>query len=1118
VRVGHTIRGRAAEPAPALAAIHVDAEALPEDPTLRSVRARALLAAFDRLRVSTIHAFCKRLLGEHPLEAGVHPRFEVDADGRARAKAARATMDAWLADPARAQDDDFLALAEADVSASALEGMLDALLAATVEPSEFAADPLAAPRIAALRARAQAAFAAFLEAESGRLSGMRAGGTGRKVAEAAAASLAARPDGAAGLGAWLDALAECWPKNLCDRLDEFAEGRFRAKREQAELAGHEAEFAAAAAALAPVLHHLLALDPARLALVHRVLVPLYADAERRMRSAGAVSFDGLLRKAARLLERHPDLTARMRAKIDQLLVDEFQDTDASQCAPVARLALDAAPAPGLFVVGDPKQSIYGWRNADLAAYEDFRDRILAAGGSVHRLCVNYRSAPAVLDEVERVIAPVMTETPRAQPPFEPLLSGATLDRMGPDPVVEHWIASDWDELACEAESRAARTTRPEATAREARWLASDLLRVKQEQGPAFRWMQVGILLRTTGDVDVYLDELRRAGIPYTVARDRQYGRRREVVEARALLRTLLDPNDQIALVATLRSAWVGVPDAAWRPLWQRGFPDILRATLEGVDGAGEALAALVMAAVADLRADEQSVPGLAALTGWDRSLLHAVDVLAELRRSLYSEPAEQFVERVRTFSLLEAGDAARALGAWRLANLERFFRELGDAFQEARGDTASVLRRLRRGEEVRSPDEEGRPAHPSEDAVQVMTIHGAKGLQFEHVYLLQLHKGESHRAGEDGLRRGEGALAGEWSLAAARVATLGFDAVRTARDRIEKLERVRTLYVAMTRAQRRLVLSGHWSGTRGDGVHGGLLHLSRGAARAEAVAVGLRRGASWDGVVDTKGLRWVFLDRCARSAEMSVPSVARGRLDVEVVRRESEALRAERARAALRMRRALTAAATAGPAARRDGFHGTSIDAAAVRGEPPMSSARDVALAPAIGSAFHALLERMDWESSTLEAEWAEACAGVRAALAHEVAPSVEQVACARFEALARTFRDGPFWDRLLAIGPDLVGRELPVLIEPITDGDGPVGAGIGAIDLLYREPGGEYVIVDFKTDTIREADALAARQDRYREQARAYQRAVQRALGLDAAPRCELWFVRAGERIVLES
>ncbi len=1117
-RIGQTLQQLAQEPPPPPSELFLEADALPGDAALQRSRAQALLAAFDRLRVSTIHAFCRRLLTEHPLEAGVHPRFDVDASGRARALAARETVEAWIHDPARAEDDDFLALLEADVGPRAVEDMLDALLAAAFDPAEFAEDPLSAPRVGAFLTRARAALEGFVIAEAGCLAGLRGNAVGRAVAEAVAETLAALPSDAAGLPSWLDALRERWKDNLRKRLDEFAAGKIETKGERAALEGREVALTAAAAALAPLLRHALALDPERLARVHRVLAPLYADAARRMHRSGAESFDGLLRKASRLLERHPDVTARVRARIDQLLVDEFQDTDAAQCALVARLALDPGPAaaPGLFVVGDPKQSIYGWRNADLAAYEDFRAQLLAAGGAVHRLCVNYRSAAAVLDEVERAVAPVMQEAPRAQPPFEPLEPGATLAPDGPAPIVEHWIASDWAELTRDGDARAARTVRPEATAREARWLAADLLRVAREAreaGRAFVWADVGLLLRTTGDVDVYLEELRRAGIPYTVGRDPQYGRRREVVEARALVRTVLDASDQIALVATLRSAWVGVPDAAWRPLWQRGLPDLVRRALDGIPGARTELEARVAEAAAAMRPIEGSVPGLAELSGWDASLLHALDVLAALRRSLRTEPAEQFVERVRTLSLIEAGEASRFLGAWRLAHLERFFREFGQALQEQRGDLAAVARLLRRDEDAGAEDREGRPAHPSEDAVQVMTIHGAKGLQFEHVYVLQVHKGPGSRAGQEPFRAGDGDLAGEWGLGPARVATLGFDQVRAVRERIEELERVRTLYVAMTRAQRRLVVSGHWSGAAGDGVHGALLHTSRGAARTLAVAEGVRRGDAWDGVLDADGVRWVFLDRAPRPSESPFARAAERGLDLARIERDAERLRRACAQARARASRPLTAAVTAmaTSTAMRSDARGEAIDGPAFPRRAPSSV--DPELASAVGSAVHGLLERVDWESSELDADWEREAKRGRERLVQDL-----PAAGARFDPLLRTIRNGPFWERLRDLGPRLVARELPVLIEPVESEDGPVGAGIGAVDLVYREPTGDFVVVDFKTDAAADAGALDAKRERYRAQAVAYQRAVQQALGLGAPPRCEFWFLAAGEVRTIEA
>ena len=116
-----------------------------------------------------------------------------------------------------------------------------------------------------------------------------------------------------------------------------------------------------------------------------------------------MTFNDLLRGAATLVRSHPEVARRWRRGVRQLLVDEFQDTDHLQCELVAALALGgpADERPGLFLVGDPKQSIYGWRNADLAAYHRFVEQVIAEAGGVRgELAVSFRSAPAVLDAVE----------------------------------------------------------------------------------------------------------------------------------------------------------------------------------------------------------------------------------------------------------------------------------------------------------------------------------------------------------------------------------------------------------------------------------------------------------------------------------------------------------------------------------------------------------------------------------------------------------------------------------------------------------------------------------------------------------------------------------------------
>ena len=199
---------------------------------------------------------------------------------------------------------------------------------------------------------------------------------------------------------------------------------------------------------------------------------------RTLRARGIETFSALLRDTRDLLASSPGVCRSVRAGIDQLLVDEFQDTDPVQCDILRMLAFDgpAEDRPGLFLVGDPKQSIYGWRNADLAAYDGFLAELRKAGGRVETLVVNYRSTPAVLEEVSRLFTGVMEASPGVQPPFVELLASPEVEDT---PVeadrapVEHWVSWDWD-----AENQEARkTANPRGDQLEAEAVAADLVAI-----------------------------------------------------------------------------------------------------------------------------------------------------------------------------------------------------------------------------------------------------------------------------------------------------------------------------------------------------------------------------------------------------------------------------------------------------------------------------------------------------------------------------------------------------------------------------------------------------------------------------------------------------------------
>jgi ATP-dependent helicase/nuclease subunit A len=1096
-------------------------EALEADEALPRGRAQALLGCLDQLRVSTIHSFCRSLLARHPLEAGLHPRFEVDADERVHAEVVHDEVLRALREADEALDSHpLLELAAGGVSMDQVQAALLELLRAGVSPEAFAADPLSPERVEAALGELLDAVARLWACVERPLSvdGLRPSTTGLlEVLSFTRDEL--DPELCAASGVELEA-------QLSALHHEWEGGK------AAELGAAMDQVAQRAGELLPILDGLLGLDPARIAATRALLAPMLGRALQALRARGVIGFSGLLVGARDLLASQPELRAAWSAGIDQLMVDEFQDTDPVQCEIVRWLAL-AGPAdsrPGLFLVGDPKQSIYGWRSADLRAYDGFAREIEEQGGELRSLCVNFRSAPAILDEVERVIEPVMIREPGVQPEFEPLQAceahlgdpGFTGEGFAP---VEHWVAWQWDAEAAEP----AKTSSAEATALEAQALAADLRRLHDHESVA--WGDVGVLFRAMSDLDVYLAALRELGVPYAVERDRSYYRRREVIDAAALVRCVLDPNDTLALLTVLRSPAVGVPDAALIPLFAADLPSRVAGLASAAPDGTRPLAELMHDVAEQLVKQSEELPGIGRVSGWESSAAAAIETIGALRESYEHDPPDRFVEKMRSLHLGEVAEAARHLGRFRVANLERFHREVLADLAEGQGGEP-LLRRLRSDVSTAREAEEEGPKTSELDAVRVMTIHRAKGLDFQHVYVMQLHKG----AGRSGLPREAVSLEGgtlEYRLFG--TATPGFARVRARAAEVEAVERVRTLYVATTRAKRRVVLSGKRVDVPLDRLPrqasspADLLNARRGlvadawrdapqpqleswmaelAAEARADAVAPARVG-----IDALGVRWRFpglVQTGDRSAREGVRSA--GLPDESELRALSQELLRQRGEAELRMARPWQRAASGLRDDQRSDRAPEEPEEPAQRG---VDSSSAVAAAAA-GSAVHRLFEDLDLALPLEEGLFAQR-GRLPELLRSLCAEAAQSEALARAEQVLDRFEAGPLFAHLDSLRCDVVARELPVWQRPADEDTAAVGVVSGVIDLVHREEAtGKLVVVDYKTDRV-EGEALEARAAHYAGQAAAYVDALTDALGLDERPRFELWFLHAGRRCALE-
>ncbi len=1061
---------------------------LPRDLATRRARASSLARALDRPVVHTIHAFCRGLLAEHPFEARLSPNFDVDADGSALERIAREVLETELGTQLASEPDASIArLLARDIGPVRLQEALSKLASNGRRAGDLEVDPYTPERVAPLVDALSARVREFLEGPGVHLAkvGARSKVTVRVLDELRTvvdALPTARPISIEALDATAELLRGRWSETSRKRLHEWADGTFNASETKC-LGDEEPLLPARAAALEREIDVFRRMHPLLQDSARRTLSVLLARVRAELVSHGIESYTDLLHDARQLVRDNPRVVAGLRARIRQLVVDEFQDTDRLQCELIRRIALDDVPGtetPGLFLVGDPKQSIYGWRNADLEAYEGFAEEIEKHGGRRERLSVNHRSTRRILAEVERAMSPIMHAHAGLQPAFEPLVASRDVDGSPVERVVP------W-RLDVNASHAFGETTKKGSRSIEADWIASDL--VRQHAGGA-PWRDMAILLRATGDLDMYLSALRAQAVPYEVAGDKSFYQRREIIEASVLVRTIVDPRDHVALVALLRSSLVGVPDAALIPLWRHGFHEHVTELCAPADASVRAALCAVEAALPEVPRD---VPGIERVAEFGASLVAAIHAIARARHSLAHDPSDVFVEELRTLFLVESRAAALYLGPYRVSNLERFFRRLAEELDEHGADVQSCLRALRTASSERREAEEARPKDSALDAVQVLTIHKAKGLDFAHVYVADLDRGSP--AGHVPICDVE-SVNGRTSYAFFGTATPGYEDVESARERVAAAERVRTLYVAMTRARERLVLSGPlptgphappWDKCKS---HMQLLAHSI----AEGVRAQLEAAHAAGESSRTIGDNLWILPGSTRPASTTTRSTDEAGDEVDV-ERSIFALANARAAAQARMQRPWSSAASASV------DHGPAVGVES-------TSRLDRNEATAIGRAFHRLLEALAAPSGAT-ADKTQLRALLTRSLERELNSVPSARALAQAAALLDRFVAGALHEKLTQLGSDVLARELPVILPPSSE-DAATRFVSGTIDLVYRERStGEIVIADYKTDSAPAELAVA----RYAAQGRAYQRAVRDALELDRDPRFELWFV-AQDRI----
>ena len=412
--------------------------------------------------------------------------------------------------------------------------------------------------------------------------------------------------------------------------------------------------------------------------------PLYQEG---LRDQDALDFDDLLALPVRLLETDPELLQRYQRQFSFILVDEYQDTNRAQ---YRLLELLAAESGNLMVVGDDDQSIYGWRGADIRNILDFERAFPDA--TVERLEQNYRSTPVILEAANKVIC-------QNQDRKEKTLR---TERRGGAPITLLEAADERDE---------------------ARWIVSEIER-SMLAGPRYDHRDFAVLYRTNAQSRALEDRFRRRGLPYQIVGGVRFYERREIQDVLAYLRLIANPLDRDAferivnyprrglgrvtlarLSAFVAAAGLGLLEAAARA---NEVPDLARAPRAGLRGFAELIRRF------SARAAEATAGELL------EALITELDLLSVLR----SEGPEGD-DRAHNVRELVAG--AMAFEAEHLVDLD-------DEDRDSFTDLDLFLQHVALVADVDRHD-------PGADAVTLMTMHSAKGLEFPAVFIAGLEEG-----------------------------------------------------------------------------------------------------------------------------------------------------------------------------------------------------------------------------------------------------------------------------------------------------------------------------------------------------------------------------------------
>lgn len=483
-----------------------------------------------------------------------------------------------------------------------------------------------------------------------------------------------------------------------------------------------------------------------------------------------LSFDEIIYKTHHLLLNNKAVRQELKLSYDKIFIDEFQDTDPIQGEIMLFLSENADTfasnwqdlklTPGkLFIVGDPKQSIYHFRGADISAYHDFCNLLKAQGAVICILQNNFRSAKEIIDYVNTFGNNQIKYVEHRQSKYQDIYPS----KQFPDASVELYINT--------IENLNAEDYRPIFAQIMAKWICDNVNKTIKSDGKPLQYKDIAILLPTATEINIFLSALKENNIPYNVEEDRNFYSSQEILDLINILKVIKDPQNQIALLGILRSPIGLISDDILVNLVKQNELNIYAKTKD------EKI---------------QKIYNKLKLLKNKTADLNIIEIINEILETF-------------NFSVYQTLASSNEQA---LANIAKFKQIVLKLFENGAYTLEQLLDNFENYQKEENKESSAILAEEDFNVVKILTIHKAKGLEYPVVILTDLSKMFTQNNPKEKATGIYSRILNLKGVDLGEIKDCTIPIIKENKKLQEFEEKKRLLYVAMTRAKERLIIIG----------------------------------------------------------------------------------------------------------------------------------------------------------------------------------------------------------------------------------------------------------------------------------------------------------------------